>query len=647
MMNEKLRGVIPRIVTYIFETITNSPQHIEFMVKLTMLEVYMEDIRDLLNPANSSKVKIRESPTEGIFIDNITEKCVGDELEVEATLAGGNNNRKIGRTNMNAVSSRSHAMTIVHITQNDTKENKVVKGKMYLVDLAGSEKISKTGATGETLEEAKLINKGLLALGGVINALTEGHPFVPYRNSKLTRIIQESIGGNSKTTLIIACSPALYNEAETLSTLRFGQRAKLIKNKPKQNEELSREQLIKMLDQAEGKIKYLHSRVSFLENYITIDLGKPLPKFEMKDGEEESKPSEIPSSAKHITLSTENTSIRETPAQSAASSEEVMKLKDEVARLTEENSNMAAKIQELTNQSSTFETKFKMSKDHNAVLTSKLSILVKNMKLFEEQNLILSEKIHELEGNKRELLAMIDDLETNQKRDAVDISNISMILNQQSESIDLKSAKDFETYIENLSVSNNEKDSILKFAGMKFQELEKATMKVQNFKKIIQDLVGNYQRIIEKELPQLEVEHKLVVDGIKRNEKRNNFIFNEKLMNVIQTYVYKNETLEKTVTQQEASLKQIQEDSKKTELRYKQKVQSLRQKIDLLVRCITVCIKKLEDFRTMKMQDTQVKREIKLNELDAYCSNFNTVDRGTWGGEDASGNKVIKLIRGS
>jgi kinesin family protein 5 len=646
-MNEKLRGVIPRIVTYIFETITNSPQHIEFIVNLTMLEVYMEDIRDLLNPANSSKVKIRESPTEGIFIDNITEKCVGDELEVEATLAAGNNNRKIGRTNMNAVSSRSHAMTIVHIQQNNTKENKVVKGKMYLVDLAGSEKISKTGATGETLEEAKLINKGLLALGGVINALTEGQPFVPYRNSKLTRILQESIGGNSKTTLIIACSPAMYNEAETLSTLRFGQRAKLIKNKPKQNEELSREQLMKLLDQADGKIKYLHARISFLENYIMVDLGKPLPQFQMKDGDEESRPSEIPSGSKKNITSTEATSMREVPAQSAASSEEVMKLRDEVARLAEENANMSSTIQELGNQNASLETKFKMSKDQNALLTSKLTVILKNMQLLDNQNVILSERIHELEGNKRELLAMIDDLENNQKREPVDISNISMILNQQNESIDLKSPQDFSTYIENLSVSNNEKESILKFTGIKFQELQKATLKVQNFKKIIQDLVSNYQRIIEKELPQLEVDHKLVVEGIKRGEKRNNFIFNEKLMNVIQTYVHKNEILERTVTQQETSLKQMQEETKKTEQRYKQKVQSLRQKIDLLVRCITICIKKLEDFRTMKLQDTQVKREIKLNELDAYVSNFNTVDRGTWGGADASGNKVIKLIRGS
>ena len=127
-MNDKLRGVIPRIISYIFDTITNSSQEVEFMVKIVMVEIYMEDVRDLLNPANSSKVKIRESPTEGVFLDNVTEKCVGDELEVEAVLAGGNNNRKIGRTNMNAVSSRSHAMTIMTIHQNNTKENKVLKG---------------------------------------------------------------------------------------------------------------------------------------------------------------------------------------------------------------------------------------------------------------------------------------------------------------------------------------------------------------------------------------------------------------------------------------------------------------------------------------------------------------------------------------
>lgn len=123
-------------------------------------------------------------------------------------------------------------------------------GKLYCCDLAGSEKISKTEATGQTLEEAKMINKSLSALGNVINALTESKKgnFIPYRDSKLTRILQESLGGNSSTCLVITCSYSKYNDRETLSTLRFGNRAKSIKNKLKQNAERSAKDLILALN---------------------------------------------------------------------------------------------------------------------------------------------------------------------------------------------------------------------------------------------------------------------------------------------------------------------------------------------------------------------------------------------------------------
>jgi kinesin family member 5 len=122
------------------------------------------------------------------------------------------------------------------------------------VDLAGSEKVGKTGASGQTLEEAKKINKSLSALGMVINALTDGKSsHIPYRDSKLTRILQESLGGNSRTTLIINCSPSSYNDAETLSTLRFGMRAKTIKNKAKINAELSPAELKRQLKSVQSK----------------------------------------------------------------------------------------------------------------------------------------------------------------------------------------------------------------------------------------------------------------------------------------------------------------------------------------------------------------------------------------------------------
>ena len=143
-------------------------------------------------------------------------------------------------------------------------------GKLFLVDLAGSEKISKTGAEGRVLDEAKTINQSLSCLGNVINALTDGKStHIPYRNSKLTRILQESIGGNSKTTLIITCSPSQYNEMETLSTLRFGIRAKSIKNKAKINREISIQEMQIALLRKEKELEDKDKRICLLEKYIS------------------------------------------------------------------------------------------------------------------------------------------------------------------------------------------------------------------------------------------------------------------------------------------------------------------------------------------------------------------------------------------
>jgi hypothetical protein len=148
-------------------------------------------------------------------------------------------------------------VSLLQKSSSDTKES-----KLYLVDLAGSEKVRKTGAEGQVLEEAKMINKSLSALGNVINALTDPKTsHIPYRDSKLTRILQESLGGNSKTCLIINCSPSLANEDETLSTLRFGQRAKFITNKAQVNIERSPAELLAALSAAEKEIEALKEKI--------------------------------------------------------------------------------------------------------------------------------------------------------------------------------------------------------------------------------------------------------------------------------------------------------------------------------------------------------------------------------------------------
>jgi len=201
----------------------------------------------------------------------LLEVFVSSVPEVFDVMQRGQSARVVAFTNMNAESSRSHSIFQIHINQKNLNDGSTRTGKLSLVDLAGSEKIGKTGATGQTLEEAKKINKSLSALGMVINSLTDGKStHIPYRDSKLTRILQESLGGNSRTTLIINCSPSSFNEAETLSTLRFGMRAKTITNKAKVNADLSPAELKSMLKKLKSELSTSVTYCSYLEMELGI-----------------------------------------------------------------------------------------------------------------------------------------------------------------------------------------------------------------------------------------------------------------------------------------------------------------------------------------------------------------------------------------
>ena len=192
------------------------------------LEVYREKIGDLLDNTQKN-LPVREHPSKGIYVDGLTSQPVTSWEQVLDVLLAGDETRATASTNMNATSSRSHSVFIVTLHQ-ENEEGSTKEGRLNLVDLAGSEKISKTGAQGETLEEAKKINQSLSALGQVIKALSDGKAHIPYRDSKLTRLLQEALGGNSKTSLIVMASPHLDNIDETISTLKFAERAKTIKS---------------------------------------------------------------------------------------------------------------------------------------------------------------------------------------------------------------------------------------------------------------------------------------------------------------------------------------------------------------------------------------------------------------------------------
>jgi kinesin family protein 5 len=289
MDEERTQGIIPRMINHVFKHIYKN-EGTDFMIKVSMIEIYQEKIRDLFD-VSKVNLNVREDTIKGIYVEGASERYVGCPNDVLSLLEMGSANRAQAATNMNEHSSRSHSIFILTINQTNKAEGVSKVGKLYLVDLAGSEKISKTGATGHTLEEAKIINKSLTTLGRVINNLTDGKStHIPYRESKLTRVLQESLGGNSKTCLIITCSPSIYNESESLSTLRFGERAKKIKNKPKINKEITVAELQKLVAQLKEKLKTADARIAQLENFIRQNgLSVPASNYKQEVDEEAKK----------------------------------------------------------------------------------------------------------------------------------------------------------------------------------------------------------------------------------------------------------------------------------------------------------------------------------------------------------------------
>eukprot|EP00658_Telonema_sp_P-2_P018657 TRINITY_DN17312_c0_g1_i3.p1 TRINITY_DN17312_c0_g1~~TRINITY_DN17312_c0_g1_i3.p1 ORF type:complete len:832 (-),score=339.18 TRINITY_DN17312_c0_g1_i3:356-2851(-) len=269
-----MQGVVPRMISTIFDKIYESTDSIEFQISVSYFEIYMERVKDLLNPT-SVNMSIREHPQRGIYVDGAAAISVSSPDDVHNVMSQGANNRSIAVTNMNEHSSRSHSVFMLTVSQTNMDDLSKKSGKLYLVDLAGSEKAAKTGATGQKMDEAKKINASLTSLGIVITKLTEGATHIPYRDSKLTRILTESLGGNAKTCLIICCSPSVYNDAETLGTLQFGMRAKMIKNKPKVNRELSIPELKQLVAKLEKKIASQQKYIKVLERKLednSIDL---------------------------------------------------------------------------------------------------------------------------------------------------------------------------------------------------------------------------------------------------------------------------------------------------------------------------------------------------------------------------------------
>ena len=260
------KGIVPISCEEIFKRIAdNKDPAIHYEVEVSMLEIYNEKVQDLLVPINKrppSGLKIRESKALGVFVADLTKYPVSSYEEISNKMEEGYQNRTIGSTLMNNTSSRAHTIVTVEFKQvqavGKTKSEKL--SKINLVDLAGSERANSTGATGERLKEGCNINKSLLILGNVINTLADKASgkkkdvLPPYRDSALTRILQNALGGNSKTVMICALSPASINYEETLSTLRYADRAKKIQNKAVINES-EHDKVVRLLKEENNDLK--------------------------------------------------------------------------------------------------------------------------------------------------------------------------------------------------------------------------------------------------------------------------------------------------------------------------------------------------------------------------------------------------------
>ena len=243
-------GIMPRATREIFRRISeNKDPELTYSVEVSMLEVYMEKIHDLFDPKNGGKngLKLRENPNIGVYVQGLEARLVKSYDEITNWMEIGISNRTKASTQMNADSSRAHTLLEVTVKQTrckkGEKKGQVKKSKINLVDLAGSERLNKTGASGKTMKEGQKINLSLTTLGRVITQLainsdeTKKASPVPYRESKLTYLLKNSLGGNSKTIMIAALAPSNVNYDETLGTLRYASRAKKIKNKAVVNED--------------------------------------------------------------------------------------------------------------------------------------------------------------------------------------------------------------------------------------------------------------------------------------------------------------------------------------------------------------------------------------------------------------------------
>lgn len=402
------------------------------------------------------------------------------------------------------------------------------------MDLAGSEKIGKTGASGQTLDEAKKINKSLSSLGNVINALTDGKSsHIPYRDSKLTRILQESLGGNARTTLIITCSPSPYNEAETISTLRFGVRAKSIKNKPKINRELTVAELQILLAKAEKTIEEKDQRIKQLEEYIK-NLGNAVPEVAnvIIEKEEDDYEATTEESKADMEKMSENALELSSPTKYKAEEIEgfLEKIKNLEKELEHERNNVKTqteKLNTLRKDFSLLNAKSLTQEKENEALIHKLAELTMSLQSNEEILKEKDDKIEQLDALKQAFITEIDSLKESKNHLIVTLEEKNKELETKVDLVHSGIHRNSSEYALNLRRTSSPSEKFAEYNLNKelVNELEKALNSekenaMRNLQKY-EEIKEKYQKLCDEKVPDIENVRKNLMEFIQEEGKKN------------------------------------------------------------------------------------------------------------------------------
>lgn len=381
---KEMRGVMTRCFDAVFNCIEGH-KDAQFLVRASYLEIYKENIRDLLSSNPKNKLIMHEKPDSGVYVKDLSSFICKSSDEMQSVQNTGRKNKSMGETKMNARSSRSHSVFTLTLECSelgpDGKDH-IRVGKLNLVDLAGSERQSKTDASGQRLEEAIKINLSLTCLCQVISALTDSKAsYVPYRDSQLTRLLQDSLGGNTKTVMIANIGPADYNMDETINTLRWASRAKSIKNKPRINEDPKDA----MLREFQDEIQKLRAQLELIQDgkdpgsaALGIIGGKPQIVEKVIKKKDEKKLKEL-----------EEKLIRE--------KEEIKRQAEEERRKIEDQMNMAEDEKKVVLE------RLREQEEEKEKAKTKQQALIKKLKKMEEKVLVGTQVIEEAKKQAKEL----------------------------------------------------------------------------------------------------------------------------------------------------------------------------------------------------------------------------------------------------